>query len=494
MNEPSGPYLSQVWGIKSKITQLEPSGYGSTYRLSDSTSSEKNQAVRGKKGNEGLKAKENIGGSGWEAELRGPLASGSGSGSGSKRRSGGKQVVIMDDPDQVIGRRKGGSVDGVNPGGSGMSLRGETRGQTGMTMSQQQDSRQVSTGDFHGSDSGPSGSKSSIKASGSTFLSTSTSEPVLAALAFQAKLLSPEKPKPRHSLSPHRSPGSESVAGAHVIDGYGPPQPPTVSPISAERKAAMLAAEKKRREQAGGGVGGRSPGKSPSGKSWGQDGSPGRGILTRADGIAVRCSPARVRKEVEHISPGRPERSKSWAERMEIQAEKQQKLIERLPSTGGSEAVLEAKMRYSPAHGKWIAVAKSAALAEDDARQQDRVRPKIPPLEFVDSHKNPFLDPPATLIKHESTSPEIHIDESVQRPRSPYDFTHLKGSLDQMKVGQHAGLGLGRPGLPPSAGSVFGGGGAISSSESIWASLKRSNEGGAAIKATFRVSWTMITP
>jgi hypothetical protein len=495
MNEPSAPYLSQIWGIKSKVIQLDPGGSGSTYRACDPISTDKNHqaaaAARGKKDHEGLKAKENIRGGGWEAELRGPLASGSGlgSGPGGKRKSGGKKVVIMDDSDQVIGRRKGGSGEGVGVGGVGMPLRGETRGQ-------QHGLRQSRTGDIRASEPGPSGSNWTTKPSGSTFLSTSTSEPVLAALAFQAKLLSPEKPKPRQSLSPHRSPGSDSPTAAHVIDGYGPPQPPTVSPISAERKAAMLVAEKRRREQGGGGGGGggRSPGKSPSGKSWGQEASPGRSMLTRADGGEVRALPARARKEIEQVSPSRPEKSKSWPERMAIQAEKQQKLIERLPSTGGSAQVQEAKMRYSPAHGQWIAVAKPTATTQDKGVQQDRVRPKIPPLEFVDSNKNPFLDPPATLSQPGSASPEINIDEIVQRPKSPYDFSHLKGSLDQIKAGQHAGLGLGRPGFPPSAGSVFGGGGAVSSSESIWASLKRSNEGGAAIKALSTVSSKMITP
>ena len=375
----------------------------------------------------------------------------------------------------MIGRRKGGLGEGLGGGGLGMSLRGETRGQG-------QDLGGSKSDGIGRSQSGPTGSDSSIKAPASTtYLSTSTSEPVLAALAFQAKLLTPVKAKPRQSFSPGRSPMSESMGCTHVIDGYGPPQPPTVSPVSAERKAAMLVAERRRREQGGGagGGGGRSPGRSLSGRSWGQEGSPGRSISKRSDGEEVRGLPVRARKEVQQDSPGRPERSKTWAERMESQAEKQQRLIDRLPMTGGSEAVQEAKMRYSPAHGKWIAVAKPMASTEGKGVQQDRMRPKIPPLEFVDSHKNPFLDPPSHQTRPGSTSPEINIDELGQRPRSPYDFSHLKGSLDQMKVGQHAGLGLGRPGLQPSAGSVFGGGGAGVSGESIWASLKKCNEGGA---------------
>jgi hypothetical protein len=70
---------------------------------------------------------------------------------------------------------------------------------------------------------------------------TTDQTPILKALAFQAKLLSPS----RQQGSLKNVPSPKSPPG-YVIDGYGPPQPPTVSPISAERKAAMLAAGRRR--------------------------------------------------------------------------------------------------------------------------------------------------------------------------------------------------------------------------------------------------------
>lgn len=318
--------------------------------------------------------------------------------------------------------------------------------------------------------------------------------PVLSALAFQSRLLSPDprpripsqsqtqsQSQPRHTTTtttttPPRQTRSVSTSGSHTIDGYGPPQPPTVSPVSAERKAAIAAAERRRSLQ---GQGNGSPGRRIPGSPGRHDGSPVRpspGRDTVGGGsrgrVGLGGSPMRTPGgSLTTRSPGdlhRPDQESpnmssgggSWASRSATttpaknarqQTEKAFAHLSPQRETGvvsgrsDPETPSQAKMRYSPKRGQWVAAGK-----EDDERDGNKAL----------STDNLFNDKQPTKVEMKTTTSTAVLDLSPSAPkvghpvRSPFDFTFLQpvpttvsAASGPLQTKQQAGLGLGRPGL-----------------------------------------------
>jgi hypothetical protein len=322
--------------------------------------------------------------------------------------------------------------------------------------------------------------------------------PVLSALAFQSRLLSPD-PKPRiqsqtqsqnqlasqsqpqsrqvaATITPPRATRSVSTSGSHTIDGYGPPQPPTVSPVSAERKAAIAAAEKRRSLQ---GQGNGSPSRRAPGSPGHHEGSPGRPSPSRdAVGGASRGrvslggSPMRTPGgSLTTRSPGnlhRPDQESpnmssgggSWASRSATTipakdaTQQREKAFAHLSPQRGPiihssrddpETSSQAKMRYSPKRGQWVAAGK-----HDDEQDGNKAL----------STDNSFTDKQLTKVEMKTTTSTAVLGRSPSAPkvghsvRGPFDFTFLQPvpttvsvTSSPMQTKQQAGLGLGRPGL-----------------------------------------------
>jgi hypothetical protein len=324
--------------------------------------------------------------------------------------------------------------------------------------------------------------------------------PVLSALAFQSRLLSPD-PKPRiqsqsqiqdqsqhhlpsQSQSRHTSPTtttppratrSVSTSGSHTIDGYGPPQPPTVSPVSAERKAAIAAAERRSLQGQGNGSPGRRNPPSPDR----HDGSPVRpspgrdtvGGVSRGR-ISLGGSPMRTsggslttRSPADNHRPdgGSPYITSGrgpWASRSATTTpakdatQQKEKAFAHLSSSreivadasrDDPETPSQAKMRYSPKRGQWVAAGK-----QDDEQDGDRA----PPTANLSTDKQP------TKVEMKTTTSTAVLGRSPSAPkvehsaRNPFDFTFLQpvptaitATSGPVQTKQQAGLGLGRPGL-----------------------------------------------
>jgi hypothetical protein len=321
--------------------------------------------------------------------------------------------------------------------------------------------------------------------------------PVLSALAFQSRLLSPD-PKPRiqsqtqsqnqlasqsqsqfshttTTTTPPRQTRSVSTSGSHTIDGYGPPQPPTVSPVSAERKAAIAAAERRRSLQ---GQGNGSPGRRNPGSPGRHDGSPGRpspgrdtvGGASRGrvslGGSPIRTpgglSTTRSSGHSQRPNEGSPYTTSGggpWASRSATTTpakdatQQKEKAFANLsprreigasPSRDNPETSSQAKMRYSPKRGQWVAAGK-----QDDEQDGNKAL----------STDNLFTDKQPTKIEKTTTSTAV-LGRSPSAPkvghsvRSPFDFTFLQpvptamtATSGSVQTKQQAGLGLGRPGL-----------------------------------------------
>jgi hypothetical protein len=321
--------------------------------------------------------------------------------------------------------------------------------------------------------------------------------PVLSALAFQSRLLSPD-PKPRipsqtqsqnqlasqsqsqpHHIptttTPPRQTRSVSTSGSHTIDGYGPPQPPTVSPVSAERKAAIAAAERRRSLQ---GQGNGSPGRRVPGSPGRHDGSPGKPSPSR-DMVEVasrgRISPGGSPMRTPGASstsrsPGdlqRPDQESSytvlaggsWASRSaaitpakDATQQKEKAFAHLSPrreivadtSRDDPQTPSQAKMRYSPKRGQWVAAGK-----HDDEQDGNKAL----------STDNLSTDKQPIQIEMKTTTSTTVLGRSPSAPkvghsvRSPFDFTFLQPvptapvTSDPVQMKQQAGLGLGRPGL-----------------------------------------------
>jgi hypothetical protein len=116
---------------------------------------------------------------------------------------------------------------------------------------------------------------------------------------------------------------------------------------------------------------------------------------------------------------------------------------------------VQAKMRYSPTHGKWIRTNKPKLEVNSTKLFNNNARPKINPIDFVDRHKNPFLD-----INNDNAMPQqprqaafvlVPAGDFAQTSKDPLELNPLKIDMelrhDRNRTGQHAGLGLGRPGL-----------------------------------------------
>lgn len=357
--------------------------------------------------------------------------------------------IAVEDPHQVIGRKRFGmnqaprSIPSTNltlqPSHTMGSLRAET-----MTPieSGSEDDELPNKFDTHLTLTHPVST-----------IQTRPGDPVLSALAFQSKLLSPD-PKPRHTTPPRAT--ARSASASHVIDGYGPPQPPTVSPISAERKAAIAAAEK--RKSLGTGSPSRqsngSPSRRPPASSF--NGSPGRPVLPRSgcdgrvfnDHTSPMTTPARSNVSASPASqpifmPG------SWASRTvdprDFNSCLQHKQMSPTPHSPQAHNISapQAKMRYSPGRSEWVAMPPPGNVQGHPDQKRATTNPVI---------KQNIPTSTSQLSSNVSTS---QLGRSVSapkinRPRSPYDFTFLQSVSTSASVNnqskQQTGLGLGRPG------------------------------------------------
>jgi hypothetical protein len=437
----------------------------------------------------------------------------------SQRDTGSARPLVVEDPDQVIGRKLSNSkqkpfvrqpptiptstflqpLKTAHSKSTSLSLRAETmspiesgpdddsdRTPTRPTFDLARQSRSYSSLHTHSS----TGERPAQKAK-------EDYNPVLSALAFQSRLLSPD-PKPRiqsqtqsqnqlasqsqsqfshttTTTTPPRQTRSVSTSGSHTIDGYGPPQPPTVSPVSAERKAAIAAAEKRRSLQGqGNGSPGRRVPESP-GRHEGSPGrpSPGRDMVGGASrgrvslggspmrtpgGLSTSKSPAHLNRSNEG-SPFAASGGGSWASRTttglarDTTQQKEKAFAHLSPqremNTGTSRddagTASQAKMRYSPNRGQWVAAGK-----QDDERDGN----KALSTDNLSTDKQPtkieIKTSPSTAVL--GLSPSVpKIEHSV---RSPFDFTFLQPvpittpvTSSPVQTKQQAGLGLGRPGL-----------------------------------------------
>lgn len=438
----------------------------------------------------------------------------------SQRDTGSARPLVVEDPDQVIGRKLSNSKQKpfvrqpptiststflqpsktAHSKSTALSLRAET-------MSP------IESGSDNDSDKTPTRPTFDLARQSQSYSSMHTHSfpgerpvqkekedynPVLSALAFQSRLLS-LNPKPRiqsqsqiqdqfrsqsqsqfshttTTTTPPRQTRSVSTSGSHTIDGYGPPQPPAVSPVSAERKAAIAAAEKRRSLQ---GQGNGSPGRRVAGSPGRHEGSPGRpspgrdmvggasrgrvslgGSPMRTPGdSSTSRSPAHLNRSHQGspytTSGGGPWVSRSATTTPAKDATQQKEKafahlsprreIGAYPSRDDPETSSQAKMRYSPKRGQWVAAGK-----EDD-EQDDNKAP---------STNNPSIDKRPTKFEMKTTTSTASFGRSPSAPkvghsvRSPLDFTFLQPvpttipiTSSPVQTKQQAGLGLGRPGL-----------------------------------------------
>ncbi|KAG7527270.1 hypothetical protein FFLO_07100 [Filobasidium floriforme] len=518
INDPRQTYLSQVWGVKTK-----PRFSGIT------TASTRSHPHSGMDQARGI-AKNDAGRIGDWGEMRKeskenqpiPNDTTAAHQAYSQRDTGSAGPLVVEDPDQVIGRKSNSRhqqkafvrqppiiststfpqpLKTAHSKSTSLSLRAET-------MSP------IESGSDTDSDRTPtrptfdlarqSQSYSSLHTYSSTGERPAQKEkedynPVLSALAFQSRLLSPDpKPRiqsqtqtqtqsqpqfqsqPRHTTTPTtttppRPNRSASTSGSHTIDGYGPPQPPTVSPVSAERKAAIAAAERRRSLQ---GQGNGSPGRRAPGSPGRYDGSPGRpspsrDTLAGASRGRVSLGVSATRTPEDSLmtrSPGNLHRSDegspfvtsgggSWASRTttalarDAMQQKGKAFAHLSPrreivadtSRDDPEMSSQAKMRYSPKRGQWVAAGKqddeqdgNKALSTDNL-SADKQPIKV---EMETTTSTAFLghSPSASKVEHSA--------------RNPFDFTFLQPvpttipvTSSPMQTKQQAGLGLGRPGL-----------------------------------------------
>ena len=430
LNDPHQGYLSQVWGIK---TKSQTSGLPPTSPMNHDSITNQYDPVKQSRNNERHASrpgsKENRPVSLDSPPLPDFLQ---------HMYTDSSRPSVVNDPHQFIGRKiprssrtRGDHLSPTMqvspPMHTGPSLRAET-----MTP--------IESGSGH--DTAParlSSSKNTPRAVSSDARldrQACHNDPVICALAFQSKLLSPD-PKPRHWTPPR--PSARSVSASHSIDGYGPPQPPTVSPISAERKAAMAAAEKKRRLETG------SPGRRSLGTSI--VGSPQKSTLPR-DQRVVQCSSP-------DAFPMRPPEAKnasgsprgeavftpgSWAFRTiqahDFNSHHQPKHTPHDPSATRDHSTPPAKMRYSPKRGQWI----TGRQHPNDHEQLDTRHPTTTPLPMSDSTTS--TSAAVNRLWRYVSAPKVD-----QPARNPYDFTFLQplpASIASQSKPQ-AGLGLGHP-------------------------------------------------